>query len=108
MSGEVGADQRLHIVEGFDVLGGRVCPHDRGLLLARQHRPGTPAPMGVERQQALAEHRAYIQRLVEQGVDVHVAVAVTEHLQGVLHVLQLFADDRLEQGVECRTGNHFP
>ncbi|MFD2883594.1 hypothetical protein ACFS4T_15985 [Pseudomonas lini] len=66
-------------------------------MVARQHRPGTPASLNIERQQLIADHRAYVQSFVEQGMDVYGAIAVAENLQNVFHVLQLLGNDRLKQ-----------
>ncbi|MNZ51231.1 hypothetical protein D3C78_690400 [compost metagenome] len=41
-------------------------------------------------------------------MDVHAAVTVTEHLQGIFHVLPLLADDPVEELGEDRAANHFP
>ncbi|MNK88776.1 hypothetical protein D3C87_1087550 [compost metagenome] len=40
-------------------------------------------------------------------MDVHAAVTVTEHLQGIFQVLQLLADDPVEELGEDLAGNHF-
>ncbi|MNL07255.1 hypothetical protein D3C87_1279270 [compost metagenome] len=61
--------------------------------------------MGIQREHAFADHRADIQRLVEQGLDVHRAIAMPKNLQGVFNVLPLFGDDRLEQHGEYRAGD---
>ena len=71
-----------------------------------------PAPVGLQCGQLIVQQGTYVQGTVEQGCEVHLAIAAPVDFQGVVKVVRLLARNVLYQGHEhiagyrpCRDGD---
>jgi len=95
----------LHRLQALELEPGTLGLDRRRAAIAAGDRMQGPAPGGLQRGQLTVQQGTHVQGAVEQGRQVHLAIAASVGCQGMVKVVRLLAHNVLHQGYKHIAGN---